>query len=201
MQRAGPSQGDCFTETERSSPARSCVVQGGSAPPAEEWIAGNTVAQEFGSSIPLEDLPKQAADAFGKEGEDNGVIVGGISNEATAASEKKSDHSSPDGVLYNCMFDFDRLKGDAGALAMAHLGEHIADLRSPEAVKEAASVYQLEYRGWVTAMLVAIGNGQKSLMLPGGYLIWSSSWPTAELNGYTQDALKGYLSSEAMLSR
>jgi len=159
------------------------------------------VAQEFGSGIPLEDQPQRAAAAYGKEGEDNGVNVSSMSNEATAASETKSDHASPDGVLYNCMFDFDRLKGDQMPRAMALLGEHIADLRSPEAGMQSASFYQLEYRGWVTAMLSAINSGQKSLMLPGGYLIWSSSWPKTDLNSKTQSALKAYLSDEAMLSK
>jgi hypothetical protein len=161
----------------------------------------NTVVQEFGSGIPLEDEPQRAAAAYGKEGEDNGVNAGGMSNEAAAAGETKSDHASPDGVLYNCMFDFDRLKGDQMSRAMALLGEHIADLRSPETGLQSPSIYQLEYRGWVTTMLSAINNGQKSLMLPGGYLIWSSSWSKTDLNSKTQSALKGYLSGEAMLSK
>lgn len=160
-----------------------------------------TVVEDFGSSIPIVEQVNRAAAAYGKEGEDNGVNVGGMANEATAASDAKSNHASPDGVLYNCMFDFDRLKGDQMGRAMSLLGEHIADVRSPETGMESASFYQLEYRGWITTMLSAIGNGQKSLMLPGGYVIWNSSWPKADLNSNTQNALKGYLSEEAMLSK
>src|SRR5208337_1830009 len=169
------------------------------APP--ESSPESTVAQDFGSGIPLEDQPQRAAAAYGKEGEDNGVNVGGMSNEAKAESETKSGHASPDGVLYNCMCDFDRLQGDTMSRAMPLLGEHIADLRSPEADVQSAIFYQLEYRGLITTMLSAINNGQKSLMLPGGYLIWNSSWSKTDLNGKTQSALKGYLSGEAMLSK
>ena len=85
--------------------------------------------------------------------------------------------------------------------AMVHLGEHIADLRNPEAGIEAAGTYQLEYRAWLTTALGAIDTGQKTLMLPGGYLIWSSAWPTAELNKRTNDALTPFLLNEEQFAK
>jgi hypothetical protein len=160
------------------------------------------IAQEFGSGIPLQDQPKRAAEAFGKEGEDNGVNVGfGVANEATPKDDAKSQHDSPDGVLFNCTFDMDRLKGDSMGRALSHLGEHIADLRNPEQGIETTGMYQLEFRAWVTTELSAIGARQKTLMLPGGYLIWSSAWPTASLNKNTKDALTSFLSNEELLAK
>jgi hypothetical protein len=179
--------------------AKTPAATGGS--PADS-DAGSRVAHEFGSGSALKDQPKRAIDAFGKPGEDNGVIVGfGVANEAAQKDESKGQGDSPDGVLFNCTFDGTRLKGDVMGRAMTHLGEHIADLRNPEPGMEAAGPYQLEYRAWLTTMLGAIQAGEKTLMLPSGYLIWSSSWPTADLNKNTDDALTGFLANEALLSK
>lgn len=164
--------------------------------------AGVKVAHEFGSGIPLKDQPKRAADAFGKEGDDNGVMVSfGVANEISAKDNLKGKYDSPDGVLFNCTFDGVRLKGDSLTRALTHLGEHIADLRNPEARLETAGPFQLEYRAWMTTMLNALMSGQKTLMLPGGYVIWNSSWPTADLNKNTDGALSGFLANEALLAK
>jgi len=164
--------------------------------------SGATVASLFGSGSVLQDQPKRAIGAFGKEGDDNGVGVDFTgANEASPKAEQRGTSSSPDGVLFNCTLDGERLKGDAMGRAMTHLGEHIADLRNPEAGTEAAGMYQLEYRAWLTTMLGAIGAGQKSLTLPGGYMIWNSAWPTADLNKNTDNALTGFLANEALLSK
>jgi hypothetical protein len=162
---------------------------------------GSKVAREFGSGIRLQDQPKRAIGAFGKEGDDNGVMLTSTPNETSGKDDGKGADNSPDGILFICKLDFDRLKGDAMRRAMTHLGEHIADLRNPEPGTEGAAPYQLEYRAWLTTMLGAIQAGQKTLMLPGGYVIWSSSWPTADLNKNTDDALTSFLASEALLSK
>jgi hypothetical protein len=162
----------------------------------------SNVATEFAGHGPLSEQPKRAIGAFGKEGDDNGVNVGfGGLNEATKSAETKGGQSSPDGVLFNCLIDGSRLKGDDMSRAMTHLGEHIADLRNPEQGNEKPSLYLLEYRAWLTTALGAIGTGQKSLTLPGGYLVWSSSWPQASLNKNTNDALTAFLASQALLSK
>jgi hypothetical protein len=169
---------------------------------APESGAGAKLAREFGSSSVLKDQPKRAVDAFGKPGDDNGVDVGfGAPSEASQKYDSQGKDASPDGVLFICSFDGDRLKGDQMGRAMTHLGEHIADLRSPEPGTERAGPYQLEYRAWLTTMLGAIQAGQKTLMLSGGYVIWSSSWPTADLNKNTDEALTGFLANEALLGQ
>jgi hypothetical protein len=163
--------------------------------------AGAKLASAFGSGV-LKDQPKRAIAAFGKEGDDNGVEVSfGATNEASPKSESQGQSASPDGVLFNCRFDGDRLKGDLMGRAMSHLGEHIADLRNPEPGTEAAGMYQMEDRAWLTTMLGAIQAGQKNLMLPGGYTVWNSSWPTQSLNKNTDDALTGFLANEAQLNK
>jgi hypothetical protein len=163
--------------------------------------AGTKVAREFGGSIRLQEQPKRAIDAFGKEGDDNGVELTSTPNEASAKNDAQGESNSPDGVLFNCRLDFDRSKGDLMGRAMTHLGEHIADLRNPESGIEAAGPYQLEYRAWLTTALGAVESGQKTLMAPGGYLIWNSSWPTSELNMRTNDALTSFLANEEQLAK
>jgi hypothetical protein len=168
---------------------------------ASDPDAGSRLAHEFGAGSVLKDQPKRAIGAFGKEGDDNGVMVGGLPNEASGKDEAKANHDSPDGVLFNCKFDFDRLKGDPLGRAMTHLGEHIADVRNPETGIDTAGAYQLEYRAWLTTMLGAIESGQKTLMLPGGYMIWNSAWPTTDLNKKADDALTSFLGDEGLLSK
>jgi hypothetical protein len=87
------------------------------------------------------------------------------------------------------------------SVAMAHIGEHVADLRNPEPGIEAAGPYQLEFRGWVTTVLSAISMGQKSVTVPGGYLLWNSGWSNEAINTSTSAALTGFLSNETMLSK
>ncbi len=166
-----------------------------------ESQAGIIVANEFGAGSKLQMQTKRAADAFGTQDENNGVVVGNVSNEASAKNEAKGRNNSPDGILFVCGFDFSHLDEDSLARTRTHLGEHIADLRNPERGVEAAGAFQLEYRAWLTTALATIGAGQKSLMLPGGYLVWSSTWPPASLNKNSNDALKGYLANQELLSK
>jgi hypothetical protein len=118
-------------------------------------------------------------------------------NEVAPHVEQKSAHSSPDGVLYNCTFDSSRLKGNALALAIAHVGEHVADLR--DAQTASPTLYNLENRAWVTTALTAIGARQKTLTIPGGYMVWNAAWPPADINKLSSDSLSEFLKNEALL--
>ena len=155
-------------------------------------------AKVFGANNPLGSQVERAAAAFGKQGEDNGVNVAfsGM-NEASPRFEQKGTHASPDGVLYNCTFDSSRLKGNAMAFAIAHVGEHVADIR--DAQTASPTLYNLENRAWVTTALTAIGARQKSLTIPGGYIVWNAAWPPADINKLSSDALSEFLKNEALL--
>ena len=151
--------------------------------------AAHQAARAFGSS-PAGDQIERAAAAFGNEGEDNGVNVGfGVPNEAAQKDESKGGSDSPDGVLFNCMFDMARLKGTALAIAISYTGSQIADIRSAPSAGRKTDVYDLEDYAWQTAVLTAVANQQKSLTLPGGYLLWNAAWPPAERNKSIDDAL------------
>ncbi len=157
---------------------------------AKIWEAGNPSGAQL----------ERAAAAFGKQGENNGVSIGFTGgNEAALRLEQKSDHPSPDGVLYNCNFDSSRLKGNAMALAIAHVGQHIADLRDPQ--NPAANLFAQENRAWVTTALAAIGARQKSLTIPGGYVIWNAAWPPADINKLSGDGLGEFLIKEELLEQ
>jgi hypothetical protein len=92
----------------------------------------------------------------------------------------------------------DRLKGDALARGIAHVGAHIADLRDPGASK---SGYDLENRAWQTTVLGAIAFQQKTLTAPGGYLLWNSAWPAAERNKIVDEGITSFLRDWAVLKK
>ena len=59
----------------------------------------------------------------------------GAGNEASPKDEELGNKDSPDGVLFNCTFNTDRLQGDALTRAVIHIGEHISELRNPRTGK------------------------------------------------------------------
>ncbi len=156
--------------------------------------AAHQAARAFGPDSQAGKDVERAAAAYAKEGEDNGVQVGfGIPNEVPKNDGPKSDNNSPDGLVLNCTFDMDRLKGDALARAIAHVGTHLADLRGPSPGAPAVTAYDLEYRAWQTTVLGAVAFQQKTLTAPGGYLLWNSAWPAAERNKMVDEGITGLL--------
>lgn len=161
--------------------------------------AAHQAAQAFGADSQAGKEVERAAAAFGKEGEDNGVEVGfGSANEVPENDSSKAGKDSPDGLLFDCRFDTDRLKGDALARAIAHVGTHIADLRDPGSPPPA---YNLEHRAWQTTVLGAVAFRQKTLTAPGGYLLWNSNWPASDRNKMVEEGITSFLTDWAVLKR
>ena len=145
---------------------------------------------------------ERAAGAYGKQAERTGVLTTfGSANEASAKSEAQGTRDSPDGVLFNCTFNMGRLQGDAMTRAMVHIGEHIADVRTPPADGPLASLYEMEFQAWAITVLNAVSSGQKTLTLPGGYLVSDRSWAIADQSKSTEVAITRFLTSEELLSR
>ena len=190
-----------ITQHEVDYTKASVITKGESTPDSSSGdpvAATHGIAKAFGANNPLGTQVERAAAAFGKEGDNNGVNVGfGGINEASPAADQKGKSDSPDGVLYNCTFDSNRLKGNALALAIAHMGEHVADIREPGTT--AATLYSLENRAWITTALGAIGERQKTLTIPGGYIIWNSAWKPADIDKMSSDALSEFLREQALL--
>ena len=111
---------------------------------------------------------EKAIAAFGAPGEDNGVDIGfGIPNEVPKSDSAKGTHNSPDGLLFICTFDADRLKGDALSRANLHVGSQIADTRSGQQEVANQSAFASEFRAWQVATLGAISSKQKTLISSG----------------------------------
>jgi hypothetical protein len=128
------------------------------------------------------------------------VVIGfGAANIAAAKDEGKGTVDSPDGLLFNCTFNTNRLEGDAEGRAIIFIGESIANLRNPAPEDVGAGFYDLESRAWVITILDAYANKQKTLTLPGGYLILNSAWPADDLNKNVSDAMEGFLVNEELL--
>jgi hypothetical protein len=58
----------------------------------------------------------------------------------------------------------------------------------------------MEDHAWQTTVLSAIGSRQKSLTLPGGYLVWDSAWPEADRSKMVEDAISRFLTEWAALN-
>jgi hypothetical protein len=148
----------------------------------------------FTPQPPSADQVKRAADAFGVKGEDNGVIVGfSGANKVPKDDGAKSDANSPDGLLFHATFDGNRLNGPAMEVALSHVGTHIADIRSTSSAIQGLTLYGAEFRAWQTSVLSAIGADVKSLTLPGGYVIYSRSWPNSDLGKNADSGISRYL--------
>lgn len=169
------------------------------AVPGEGVAAVHAIAKIWGDGNSSGDQVEHAAAAFGKPGENNGVVIGfGGGSEAIARFEQKSDQESPDGIIYNCTFESSRMRsGNALAVAIVHVGQHLEDLRSPDFT----TPYALENRAWVTTALGAIGARQKTLTMPGGYVMWNSDWPKADIPQLSSGSLTDFLAKEALIEQ
>jgi hypothetical protein len=142
------------------------------------------------------------ADAFGKKGENNGVNLGfGRINEVADADGAIGATDSPDGVLYNCTFNMNRLQGLALPAAILHVGNHVSELRSPATLDQVEPPYLLEANAWAVTISAAMGMRQKFLVLPGGYVAWNWKWAQADVSSNFQSAMTSYFSDEALMNR
>ncbi len=164
-------------------------------------LAAQKTADKLAAGPP-KDAATKAAAVYGKPNDHStGVsFANGTGNEASPNDDLGSK-DSPDGILFNCTFNQDRLQGDALTRAVIHMGDHISELRTPAPGNEAAPPYILESDAWVVTAVSAVVGGQPFLSLPGGYVIWDSTWPAADRNDKMADALKDFLLNEAILSQ
>jgi hypothetical protein len=163
--------------------------------------AASTNPRYFTPGAATPDQVKRGADAFGAPGEDNGVNVGfGGANEIPKDDTVKSNANSPDGLIFNVVFDGERLKGPALEIATSHVGTHIADIRSPQIEISNLILYGAEFRALQTSILSAMSARVKTLTLPGGYTIYSQSWPNTDLGKNAYDGISGFLANWASLT-
>lgn len=164
-------------------------------------VSSDATASASGSftpEAPTADQVKRGADAFGAPGEDNGVNVGfGGANEIPGDDTGKSNANSPDGLIFQATFDGERLKGPAMQVALSHVGTHIADIRSTTPGIQTLSLYGAEFRAWQTSVLNAVVVRVKTLTLPGGYVIYSQSWPNSDLGRSANGGIAGFLANWA----
>lgn len=159
-------------------------------------------AQAFPAGSQAQLAIERAANAYRGKGEYNGVLTGyGATNEASEKNEAQSAKDSPDGVTYNCNFNTSRLEGDAMLRALVHMGQHIADVRTPVADAPLTSLYEMEHEGWGITLLAAVGSRQRTLTLPGGYLLWNDRWQAADRQNLPERSIQDYLLSIEFLSR
>jgi hypothetical protein len=166
----------------------------------DQFATARKLVASYKPDVPAGIQLKRAVDVYGKEKEHNGVEIGfGAANTAAAKDEGKGTVDSPDGLLFTSTFNTNRLEGDALGRALIFIGENIASLRNPDRDDAGAGFYDLESRAWAITVLDAFANRQKTLTLPGGYLILNSTWPQDDLNKNVGDAIEGFLVKEELL--
>lgn len=165
------------------------------SPASDDAASGS---RSFTPGAPTADQIQRGAAAFGAPGEDNGVMVAlGGANEVPKDDTPKSDANSPDGLVFQVTFDGQRLKGPAMEVAISHIGTHIADIRSTTPGLQNLALYGAEFRAWQTSVLNAVAVKVKTLTLPGGYIIYSHSWPSTDLGRNANSGISGFLTNWA----
>lgn len=155
-------------------------------------MAGSPIGAQMQTDVAL--LPKDK--------QQNGVnLIYGPVNEVSPAPGAPAAADTPDGVVFNCTFNRDRLPGVELSMALMHAAQEISDTRNPQSGNEAAPPYILETNAWAVTASMAVANGEKFLILPGGYLMWNSAWPDGDKINNMTAALNDYLTRQAMLSR
>jgi hypothetical protein len=169
----------------------------------DQLAAARKLVASFAPGVVAGVQLKRAIDAFGKEGDHNSgvVIVHGTGNEAAAKFEGKAAVDSPDGLLFTCTFNTNRMEGDAEGRAIVFAGDNIASLRNPAPEEVGAGLYDLETHAWMITVLDVFVNKQKTLTLPGGYLVFNTAWPQADMNKTVGEAIDGFLATEELLHR
>lgn len=162
--------------------------------------SSGTAGRSFTPGVPAADQAKRAIDAFGAPGDDNGVMVGfSGANELAKDDEAKSNGNSPDGVIFDVVFD-ERLKGSAMQFGMIHTGSHIADIRNSAKEIRDVSLYGSEFRAWQASVLEAISLKANTLTLPGGFLVFDRSWPNSDLGKNVNAGIAAFLENWASLT-
>ena len=192
-----------FSKNDEASKGSPMEAAGGNGIDIYGAIAAAQKAADGLVASAAKDATVKAAAVYGMQGDrPTGVYVSyGAGNEASPKDEGLGTKDSPDGVLFNCTFNSDRLQADSLTRAITHMGEHVYELRNPQSVDEQIPAYILESDGWTVTAIAAATSGQSFLTLPGAYLIWDSNWPQAERNDKVAAAIKDYLANEALLSR
>jgi hypothetical protein len=170
----------------------------GSSDPLDD---ARKIAASFHSGQVATDVQKDIA-VFPKPKEENGVVLTwGTANEAPAIDNAPGAKDSPDGLLFNCAINKDRLDPRTLPWTIFYLGHHIADLRATTAANEGSPYFVLEYNAWAISLVGVVSTGAKTVTMPDGSLAWDAAWPAADRDAKFDSDLRNYLRNEEFLSQ
>jgi hypothetical protein len=142
---------------------------------------------------------RRAAMAYGSPGEQNGVVIGfDPPNEADPVKESGAGVISPNGLAIHVDFDRTRLPGDALTRAIAFAGSVIADLQEAGQIPTHP---KLEEHAIQTVLLSSIAARQKTLVLPGGGVLWNDEWPATQRDANALAAIITWLTTWSGFAR
>ena len=156
-------------------------------------LAGNALGDQITKAMAVFPKPKAPP---------TNVSYGyGAINEVTANDGAPGAQDSPDGALYICTFNKEKIKDEALPLAFIHIGQHVVDLQRPLAANEEAPPYVVEYNSWVATTEAALASGAKFITLPGGNLMWNYKWPKDDQVTNMSSALTTFMTTEEMMTK
>ena len=79
------------------------------------------------------------------------------------------------------------------AVALSHVGTHIAEIRNPQIGISSVIPYGAEFRAWQTTVLNAMTAKINALTIPGGYVIYNQSWSNSDLGKNAYAGISGFL--------
>jgi len=165
----------------------------------KDYIALAKKGEEaFPKGSPAVGTIEDALAALGTPAQDKGVTIGfGDVANVPDGEGVKGAKASPDGLLMTIKLDADKLKGEALGRAIGHEGTKVEALRE----NEIQSVRRIETDAWQTVLLIAIGSRQKSLTIPGGYVIWNDSWSASDKGHKGGEVVQEYLTDRDETTR
>lgn len=129
------------------------------------------------------------------------VTVGYNSLNEDEKYDAQSREDSPDGVIYNCVFNEHMLPRDAIQLGILHIGRHIVEVQTPPPAGTTVNFFAQEYNDWVLTAEIAASAQQNAVALPGSYQLWLKDWSQDQQSTNVDQGINDYLNKYQGLTK
>jgi hypothetical protein len=146
-----------------------------------------------------------AGNAFPQNGKHSGngveVALGYNTLNEDEKYDAQSGQDSPDGVIYNCVFNMSRTPRNGLQLGIIHIGKHIVEVQTPPPPGTTVNFFAQEYNDWILSAEVAASGRMSAVALPGSYQLWLQDWPQDQQGSNVDQGITDYLNKEQALTK
>jgi hypothetical protein len=146
-----------------------------------------------------------AGQVFPQNGKNSGggvnVTVGYNSLNEDEKYDAQSGEDSPDGVIYQCVFNQHMLPREAIQLGILHIGRHIVEVQTPPPAGTTVNFFAQEHNDWVLTAEIAAGARQNAVALPGSFQLWLKDWSQDQQGNNVDQGVIDYLSKYQGLTK